>query len=87
MATFDFTAEVDAGESIASAVVTVALLNGTDATPSALLNGSLTIAGATVLQPFHGGVDGVTYTLRCEATLTPSGRVLVLAANLPVRTA
>lgn len=87
MATFDFTAEVDAGESIFSAVVSVSLLAGTDATPSALLTGSPVIAAGTVLQPFHAGVDGVTYTLRCVATLTPTGRVLVLAANLPVRTA
>jgi hypothetical protein len=46
-----------------------------------------TIADGVVLQPFRAGVHGATYKLRCVATLDPTGRVLVLAANLPVRTA
>jgi hypothetical protein len=85
VATFDYASEINSGETIASAVVTCSVLAGTDPTPAAVLAGSASIAGGTVLQPFQGGVDGVSYTLRCAATLSPSGRVLVLAATLPVR--
>ena len=85
--TFDYSADLDAGETIASANLTCTLLSGADADPSAVLYGTPTIAAGTVLQPITGGVEGATYTLRCAVTLTPSGRVLVLAATLPVRTA
>ena len=87
VAGFDFTAELDTGETIASALCSIAVLSGVDPSAASVLFGSPTIAGGVVLQPFHAGVNGVTYTLRCVATLTPTGRVLVLAANLPVRTA
>jgi hypothetical protein len=87
VATFDYTSEINSGETIASAVVACSVLAGTDPTPAAVLAGSASISAGTVLQPFQGGVDGVSYTLRCAATLSPSGRVLVLAATLPVRTA
>lgn len=84
---FDFSAEIDPGETLSSVLCSIAVLAGVDASAASVLFGSPTIAGGVVLQPFHGGVDGVTYTLRCVATLAPTGRVLVLAANLPVRTA
>lgn len=87
VATFDYSEDLDAGETIASATLTCTLLSGTDADPAAMLYGTPTIAGGTVLQPITGGVDGAAYTLRCQATLDPTGRVLVLAATLPVRTA
>lgn len=84
---FDFTAELDPGETISSVLVSVSLLAGVDPTPAALLFDLPTIAAGVVLQPFRAGVHGATYKLRCVATLDPTGRVLVLAANLPVRTA
>lgn len=86
--TFDFSSEVESGETIASAVVSASLVAGVDADPSSLIyNGSqTTIVGATVLFGMYGGVDQATYSLRCVATLS-SGRVLVLAATLPVRRA
>ncbi len=87
VATFDYSLDLDAGETIATAAITCTLHAGTDSNPSAVLYGSPTIAGGMVLQPFTGGVDGAVYTLRCQATLTPTGRVLVLAATLPVRLA
>ena len=87
VATFDYSEDLDVGETIASATLTCTLLSGTDADPAAVLYGSATIDAGTVLQPITGGVDGAVYTLRCQATLTPTGRVLVLAASLPVRTA
>lgn len=83
---FDFTADLNDAETIASAVVSVSLLAGVDADPAAMLFDQATIAAGVVLQPFAGGVDGATYKFRCEATLS-TGRVLVLAAMLPVRIA
>lgn len=84
---FDFTAELDPGETISSVLVSVSLLAGVDPDPAAMLFDLPTIAAGVVLQPFRAGVHGAVYKLRCVATLDPTGRVLVLAANLPVRTA
>ena len=86
IATFDFSSEIAAIESISSAAVSCTLVAGVDASPEQVLNGAASISGSTVLQPFQGGIAGATYRLRCTATLS-SGRVLVLAATLPVRTA
>lgn len=80
---FDFT-DVLLGETISSVdSVVVTVVNGEDATPSALLDGDPTISGAFVLQPVTAGVAGVDYRLVC--TITTSGnRVLLLDAILPV---
>lgn len=86
IAEFDFVDELATGETIGSLAVSCSVLAGSDASPSAVLNGSPTISGGLVLQPFHGGLDGVTYLLRCVATLS-SGRILVRTATLPVRSA
>lgn len=85
--TFDYSAALDAGETISAALVTCSVLSGSDPTPAAVLSGSPTISAGVVLQPFHAGLEGANYVLRCEATLSPTSRVLVLAANLPVRSA
>jgi hypothetical protein len=86
--TFDFSAEIEAGETIVSAVVAAGILSGVDADPGALIyNGEPTeIVDGQVLIRMQGGVHQATYVLRCTATLS-SGRVLVLAATLPVRSA
>lgn len=84
---FDYAAALDDGESISGAVVSVSLLAGADPDPAAMLFDLPTIAAGVVLQPFRAGVHGASYKLRCVANIGPSGRVLVLAATLPVRTA
>lgn len=84
---WDFGPELDVGEAISSALVSVSLLSGADANPGAMLFSPKTIVSNVVFQPFRGGLDGATYRLRCEATISPTGRVLVLAATLPVRAA
>lgn len=86
VATFHYLDELDDGETIVGAIPTCTLISGTDANPSALLSGDFIIAGGTVLQPMSGGSHEANYKLRCIATLS-SGRVLVRAAILPVRTA
>ena len=55
------------------------------ASPLALW-GSPLIDGGEVRQTISAGLAGSSYTLRCLATLS-SGRLLALAATLPVRTA
>lgn len=86
VATFDFALALDPLETIGSASVTSTLIAGVDPTPAAVISGSPVIAGGAVKCPFSGGVDGASYTLRCQIT-TSASRILVLAATLPVRTA
>ena len=88
VAAFDFSAEVGSAEQVTGApLIEVALISGIDPAPSAMRLGSPVLAdGAVVRQALSGGVAGCTYKIRCQVTLD-SGRVLVLAATLPVRTA
>lgn len=63
--------------------VSVELVKGTDATPSAMLSGSPSIVGSSVYQKIIGGVDGCTYNIRCTAS-APDGSKYVLADVLHV---
>ena len=83
VAEFSFANEIVEGETITGTLITCSVLSGTDASPALVLNGAPTVVGSSVLQPFHGGINGVTYLLRCVATLS-SGRILVRSASLPV---
>lgn len=57
------------GETISTAVVSVTVGTGTDATPSAILDGGATvISGQEVRQYVVGGLAGVTYNLQIAAT-------------------
>jgi hypothetical protein len=87
VAAFDFSADLQVGETIDSATVTVSLESGVDPSPASVLDGAPTIDAGTVLHAFSGGAPGARYELRCEVTLLPSDRILVLAATLPVRSA
>lgn len=82
---FEFTAELGA-ETITplSPVVTVALVSGVDADPSAILQGAASIVGGVVLQRVRQGVDKCDYHMRCVVD-TDSGRRLVRSLVLPVR--
>lgn len=80
--TFDFSANAI---SVSAPVVSVRVISGTDAAPSALLSGSPQVQGATVLQRIVGGVSGVWYELRCQAD-DPSGNRWVATDDLPVVT-
>lgn len=87
--TWDYTAALDATETITGAQTSTALISGADDAPIDLtLSGSPIIAGGGLIkQAVTGGQAGANYLVRCQATLAPSGRILVLAATLPVRTA
>ena len=84
--TFDFTADIATAATVTVSSVSVALLNGTDATPSALLNGAATAAGAVVTQWIKDGVAGCSYKITCVVTasdgqtLTQTASVTVIAA-------
>lgn len=82
---FDYTDLVFSGETInpAAVVITCEVSVGTDAGAASRANGSPVIGATIVRQLMSGVVDTVTYLIRCEATLQPTGRVLVLAGLLP----
>ena len=65
---FQFSASLEVGETINSAVVTSEVHSGTDASPGAELSGSPTVVGTTVVQKVTGGLAGTSYLLRCVAT-------------------
>lgn len=84
---FDLSAELDAGETALSAVVSIGVAQGggTDPSPAAVLSGSPTVLPTgMVLQMVQGGVVGVTYRVKAALTLS-SGRVLAMSGHLPVR--
>lgn len=56
--TFDFSAVLD---NLISATVAVSVFSGTDANPSAILLGSVTLNGADALQTIQAGLEDVTY--------------------------
>jgi hypothetical protein len=84
-ATFVFTKALDQGETIVSATLSVSLRQGVDPSPSSILDGAHQIlAGGRVLQRIRGGIDGVSYEVRCSVT-TSSGSIFLLAGVIPVR--
>ena len=81
---FDFTDMLASGESVASVAVTCEVVAGTDNSPATRLSGGALVAGAVVKQAVTTGQTGVTYLIRCVATLAPGPRRLVLGGLLPV---
>lgn len=62
---FNFSAELG---TLTEATVTVDVLYGEDATPSAILSGTVTLSGTSALQRITGGVPGCVYGITCSAT-------------------
>lgn len=82
---YNFAASLAVGETVTVYYsVTVFLLSGTDATPSAILSGTPSITGGTTaVQRIIGGLDGCEYAVRILVT-TSAGRRLGDIAALPV---
>ena len=85
---FDFTSMLAAGATIISAGVTATVYSGTDASPSAIVNGSSVISSQKVTQSITAGVDGTIYDLECEVSTSDAqvlqlGAYLAVARNLP----
>jgi hypothetical protein len=81
---FDFTDLLATGETITSALITIDVISGVDANPSAMIAGSPTIAGAFVSVKLIGGVEGVLYCIHCLATCS-TGLKKELKGDLRVR--
>lgn len=83
-ATFDYSEALEGGETIQSAAIAVTLVQGSDATPQAILDGAVVLfAGGRVMQRIQGGAAGAAYRVRCSAT-TSAGRILVVSGVVPV---
>lgn len=80
---FDFSGELEAGQTITLAERNVTLTAGVDATPEALLLGDPLVLGTEVLQRITAGAPDATYHIRARAT-DGSGLVHVMAADLLV---
>lgn len=84
---FDYADELPLGVTLQSAEIEVELLQGSNATPAAILNGALRLANGNtmVLQDVDGKGLLANYSVRCKAVGT-DGDTYVLAIHLPVRT-
>ena len=84
---FDFASLIPAIAGSPAPTIVASQASGTaDSTPSAVLDGSVSISGTKVLQWVSGGLDSANYRLRCKA-YGPNGELFVLAGILPVKTA
>ena len=80
---YAFPFSLPVGVTISSAVTTAAVYSGTDASASSLIDGAVSISGATVTQSLTAGTAGVLYDLLCSATLS-DGQLLQLSAYMAV---
>lgn len=80
---FDFSTEVATGVALTSPSVTCVVVEGTDASPSAVLSGAATISGQLVTQLVQPGVVGCKYKLNAFAS-DASGQRHHIAAYLKV---
>jgi hypothetical protein len=87
--TFNFAPALGASEFIQSIVsVTVEVLAGEDASPSAILSGSplINISGLSVQQPVTAGIIDVSYRI-IVLCLTTAGQELACAGTLTIQEA
>lgn len=82
-AEFDFSKDLEPGDTVASVQLLVTTVQGVDAAPSAVLFGAAQIKGARVFQQLQAGLGGRSYRVECRAT-TANNNLLVLARVLPV---
>lgn len=65
---FNFLDQLEFGETITGAAMSAVVSSGTDASPSAILDGLPTVATPTVTQSITAGVVGVIYIVVCTVT-------------------
>lgn len=80
---FEFSEALANGEALVSATCTIIVIDGVDANPNNVLNGSASITGTQVLQQVIYGVAGVTYRL-IATVVTSNSNVLVGIGDMPV---
>lgn len=72
---FDFRNDVATAETLVSAVFSIAVTKGTDASAAARLSGSATVSGKVAAQRIAGLEEGVSYRLQCVATTSLGNEV------------
>lgn len=82
-AEFDFSKDLEPGDSVVSVQMLVTTVRGVDALPAAVLFGAATIKGARVFQQLQGGVANCSYRVESRVT-TANNNLLLLARVLPV---
>lgn len=83
--TFDYTDELAVGESLAGTpTVDVKVTLGTDATPTAVLNGTPTIVGSAVLLPIDPATADVEYRFKMLTQTTNANKLLACVGKLYV---
>ena len=80
---FDFTSKLAANQYFTSSNVAVSVYSGVDPSPSLVLSGTTSIAGAVVTQKVTGGVVGTIYSLLCTAA-SSDGQTLELMGFLAI---
>ena len=81
---FNYKANLAAGETILAAEITAHVKTGEDETPESTLSGLPTITGPVVYQRIQNGIAGNKYAYQCLVD-TSTGRRLELVGVLPVR--
>ena len=64
---FDFSSELESGETISTFTRSVVVLQGVDSSPDSVFSGAAVISGHEVLQRVTAGVEGVQYHFRGRA--------------------
>ena len=85
--TFEFATNLATGETLTgSPTVSVALVSGTDPTPSAILTGvnGLDATSTEALIGVHAGVNGCAYDVKVVCATSNAQKVLALSGILPV---
>lgn len=86
--TFDFTLQLATGEVLTGVPSVSCIVQfGTDASPSAVLNGAANVdsTGKLAIVPVQAGVDGVDYLLTVSCASTNPQKSPAMNAILPVR--
>jgi hypothetical protein len=65
--TFDFVNVLGSTETISAAAWSVEVVEGTDASPSSMIQGAESISGTKVTQLITGGINKVVYRMVCQA--------------------
>lgn len=81
--TFDFSGELGASETISTQNVVASVYSGTDANPSAIIDGPASTVLKVVTQSITAGVVGVIYQLLCTVT-TSLGRTFQKSSYLAI---
>lgn len=83
---FQFEDLLAVGETISSAEISIEVVHGTDANPSAMIAGTATVNGTLVSIKLIGGIEGNIYCVHCLAT-TSAGLKKELKGDLKITAA